>query len=65
LYEDASGATIFKNSNGWLYDPKTGNKKAIKINTGADSKVTITDESGTALYSGFGGTPTNHDANWL
>ena len=65
LYEDESGAAIFKNSNGWLYDPKTGNKKAIKINTGADSKVTITDESGTALYSGFGGTPTNHDANWL
>lgn len=55
---------FFNNSNAWLFNPKTGQKEAIKINTGSDSKITITGSNGQVLYNGFGEDRQNYDLGW-
>ena len=55
---------FFNNSNAWLFNPKTGQKEAIKINTGSDSKITITGANGQVLYNGFGEDRQNYDLGW-
>ena len=55
---------FFNNSNAWLFNPKTGQKEAIKINTGSDSKITITGSNGQILYNGFGEDRQNYDLGW-
>lgn len=55
---------FFNNSDAWLFNPKTGQKEAIKINTGADSKITITGSNGQVLYTGFGEDRQNYDLGW-
>lgn len=64
ISEDAQGGKYFQNSNGYLYKPN-GEKIPIKINTGTDSKITITGPDNKVLYSGFGETRTNYDTGWL
>ena len=61
---DANGGQHFQNSNGFLYKPN-GEKIAIKVNTGSDSKITITGPDNKVLYNGFEENRANYDTGWL